>query len=91
MPNYDPDMVFWKAVAAAKELLLNSELLKKTHLDIPADKAVMKAMILLMLANEGRSKPQLPVEIKELCDKFRQSSNPFERMDLLEKIKNYGD
>jgi hypothetical protein len=91
MADFDPDMVFWKAVEAAKELLLNSELLKKTKMDIPAERAVLKAAVLLMLVAPDKKAVTLHPELKELCEKFRQSSNPFERMDLLDKIKNYGD
>ena len=84
---YDPDLVFWKTVEVAKELLINSEMLKKTKLNIPAEKSVLTAAILLMLVASDKKSVMLSPELKDLCDKFREASNPFERLDLLEKIK----
>jgi hypothetical protein len=63
--------------------------LKKTKLDIPAEKAVLKAAIILMMVASDKKDTHLPVEFKDLCEKFRMATNPFERLDLLEQIKQF--
>ncbi len=86
----DRDDVFWKAVTTAKELLLQAVLLQKSSFHNQADRAVYKAGFLLMTSMQEKAKTaSVPPELADLFTAFTLAHNPYERFELIQKIKDF--
>ncbi len=86
----DRDVVFWKAVETARELLVQAEILRKSLFHAQADKSVYKACFLLTAAlKEKGALKAIPDKLKELFKAFVDTQHPYEQLDLIQKIKDF--